>query len=355
MFQLMMLCLASVAVWVGMSLLLFRKKTSEEPEHQQMYSGRRGFWSKSKKTLGIIFLSGGTVAFVSLWIVFSIAITPAGSIKIVKTFGKVDVTQVPLTEGLSFILPWQSTKTMSIRQRQLDRSKGTKSDMDVIADDGTRLNTDVTFYWTLNPVAGAWIYQKFGRGYYNSLQTPSAAGSLRDVVGKVEKWNNLVADKLTVESDATKAFEKSVLDKLVIAGIPKEIASNAFTFPKIDIRRITPPLKILTAIENKKAAVEDLNRQGTEIQIAARKAEKGAQEGFRVRNMLLAIFNPLNENGLLSPDAKLPDNFLPSDIPGIMNSIATKQNAQSIQTAVEQDGVNTILLPAATPVAAPVK
>ncbi len=357
MISLVILALAALVVIVGVGFLFFgQKKTDDNDEGRGSYEyENHGFWSKSKKTIGIIFLGGGTIAFICLWIMFSIVITPAGSINVVKTFGKVDITRTPLTEGLSFIMPYQSVETMSIRQRHLDRNQSTKSSMDVISKDRTKLNTDVTFYWTLNPVAGAWIYQKFGKMYYNSLQVPSAAGSLRDVVGKVETWNTLVEKKLSIEIDATKAFKESVIAKLLNAGIPSDIANNAFTFPKIDIRRVTPPGKILVSIENKKAALEELDRQDTEIKIAKLKAQKGAQEGLRVRNMLLAIFNPVNKDGMLDANAKLPTNFDPKNIPGIINAIASKQNAQSVQTAVEKNDVNTILIPASTPISVPVK
>lgn len=358
MVAIVLLILAVCVVLVGLGFLVFgSKKGDNENEHNS--SGNFSGNSSGKRTLGWSLLGVGTLSFVVLWIGFMLVTIDTGHVGIPATFGKVDTKEIPLGEGLQTKMPWQTVKEMSIRQVSLDRNKAQGTNMEVLAGDRVALNTDASFHWTLQPTAATWIYQKFGLEYWTGLQVPSSASSLRDVVGKIQDWGEVISKKQKAENDVTERFSEFVVKKMLSAGIPVEIANNAFVFPKMDIRRTTPPKTILTAIANKKAATEDLERQDVEIQIEAKKAEKGAQEGLRVRNMLLAIFNPLkfdvdSKEFKLDPKAELPVNFDPANIPGIIGAIAIKQNAQSIQSAVENEGVNTILLPAGTPIAAAV-
>ena len=292
--------------------------------------------------------------FALIAITLSVTIVPSGAVKVLTTFGRVNVQDAPLPEGAHLKLPWQSAHQMSVRQQTFDRNAINDNQMEVIVGDGVTLTMDVSFHWILNPSAAALVYQKFGDRYFERLQIPSAASAIRDVIGSMDEWLNVINNKSQVEQLVTDRFARVVRSKLSASGIPDEITKIAFTFPKVDIRRATPPKAIRQAVAAKKAAQQQLERQETEVKIAAAKAQKGVSEGQRMRYILLALFNDA-KNGVLPDDAKLPEGLAPADVAMLMQALAAKQNAQSVQQATESEGVQTILLPATSPVAVGVK
>ncbi len=271
-------------------------------------------------------VSSGLLIFTVLW--SSVTFVSPGSVKVLGTFGRVDVDDMPLPEGAHLKLPWQATQEMSVRQQTFNRSAANGNQLEMVVGDGVTLKADVSFYWLLNPVGAAWVYQRFGSNYAEHLQIPSAASAIRDVVGSVDDWLTVVTDKARIEERITARFEELVVSKLMAADIATDVAKFAFTFPKMDIRRVTPPKAIKTAIASKKAAQQQLERQKTEIEIAQRKAQKGRAEGERVRNMLLGLFK-------LPSGAQLPESVNPESIATLMYALAKKQEALAIMHAVE--------------------
>ena len=332
----MFLLVGAVVLFVIAVLLWFGQVKAEDETDKELYMVFK--WI----AVALVFVAG---------VISAVTTVPSGSVKGLSTFGRVDVNDPPLSEGLHLKKPWQSTFLMSVRQQTFNRNAAKGNQMEVIVGDGVSLTADVSFHWILQPQAAAWVYQKFGEDYAERLQIPSAAGALRDVVGGMKEWTNVVRDKQMVEVETTKRLASVVREKLLAAGIPADVAQSAFVFPKVDIRRITPPKAIQTAIANKKAAEQDLERQKTEVAIAAMKAQKGVPEGQRIRNMVLAIFNDTNEDGQLPAEAKLPEGITAEGVSALITAIATKQNAQSVQTAAESGKVSTMLIPATSSIA----
>ncbi len=279
----------------------------------------------------------------------------AGNGGVVLTLGKVELSQPALVEGPHWLKPWQSMVQMSAQQISYDRNKAGDNAVEALAGDDVTLNMDASFFWLLSYDAMPYIYQKYGASYWDKLQIPSIASTFRDVIKSKEEWEDVNKEKQEVEISVTKLLKVAVNEKLAAANLPENIIKGAFTYPKMELRRITPPPAITDEIGLKKAAVQKNARKETEIKNAALDAQKRGMDGTAIRQIILRIFNKEDIDGKIPEDAELPANLSAKDISGILDSVARKQMADAAETAAEKGNINSLVImsgetsPAAVP------
>lgn len=224
-----------------------------------------------------------------------------------KTFGV--VSERVLYTGLRLVHPWQSVIRMNIWQQSFERSTAKSNPVVLIGSDQIRVNTDITYHWILNPEYARLIYLHFGESYWNKIIFPTAASALRTGAAGFT-WVEIVAEKRPeVQAAMTDELKKAVISKLVSKGIEPDIADVMFTFPSVDLRRAEPMAeKLLAAVELKKAALQEKERQVTLTSIEDEKAKRRKKEG----------------KGLMNLFEQLPVGFDPNNLPALLQAQALK-------------------------------
>jgi len=243
--------------------------------------------------------------FCGIYFLASVTTIETKEVGVVRTFGIVE--DRVLLSGLRFINPWQSLERMHIWQRSYERSSSKGNAAGLIGSDQIRIDADLTFHWILNPEYARLIYLKFGKSYESKIILPPAASAIREGASGFN-WVEIVAEKRKeVQEAMTRELKNSVIEKLVANGIEADIAEQMFTFPVVDLRRAVPIAEsLLKAVELKKAALQEQERQVTLTAIEDEKAKRRAKEGKGLNNLFRALprgFNPNNLPQLLQAQA----------------------------------------------------
>jgi hypothetical protein len=119
-------------------------------------------------------------------------------------------------------------------------------------------------------------------------------------------------------TDMRRHFQHYVRTDLQELGFTAEEAEHAFVFPPVQLRKVLPPDTILRAVTDKLAAEQEFEKQKTVTATAVEIARRRTREGQGIANLF----------------SNLPKGFSPNQIAVILNAMATKQQADGIEKAV---------------------
>jgi hypothetical protein len=136
------------------------------------------------------------------------------------------------------------------------------------------------------------------------------------------------SERAAVEAAILKEFRNVVFQQFMAAGLTKEETEMAIIIAPVQLRESLPDLKVLNAVAEKTASLQDLERQSTLTEIAEKEAERRKQEGSGVKQLFEA----------------LPENFTASEIAEVLGALANKTRADAMLKAVESGQIDTVIM-----------
>ena len=305
-----------------------------------LFIARRAL-AKHEKTVPFPVLVGLPIAaVVAVIVAFSIIVVDVGTVEVVVAYGSVQKRRYD--PGIHFIVPGSRHDNVVVRRQILEISSldpdsvppaGTAPTPDAqrtlaLTSDRIALAADITLPYSVDPDLAWKIYAEVSPGYETTLLVPAARAAVREAVGSFT-WIDAVTTKRNELEDGILAkFRAIVAENLIGAGFSKEEASQAFVLMPPQIRRLSPPRVLLAAVADRAAADVALERQAVLNQIAAKEAERRANEGLGIRKLVEQL--PTEMNGL--------------QLDKLLYALADKQRADSMQRAVEKDQVKIIVM-----------
>jgi len=263
-----------------------------------------------------------------------------GTIKVVRTFGKIH--ERSYDEGLHFVNPISKRYAMEVRRnlfelqsspnvdaKKATASKATPSTTTIsLSRDRVPLTIDAGFPYKLNDELAWKVYQKIGPAFSDRILKPAARTAVRDAVANFT-WADAVTNRREELAEKIHAlYEGMVIGDLILADFSPEEAKATFKLMPVQIRRMLPPKRILTAVSERLAAEEDLQRQKVLTDIAKQEAERRANEGLGVKKLF----------------SELPSGFTAEQIGHVLGALADKQRADALLKAVENQNISVIFL-----------
>ena len=272
--------------------------------------------------------AGASIMFVVAMVMTGASVirfVPAGHVQVETVFGR--VTGNVIDAGAHVVNPLANWHQMNVRLQIFDFAGGEAAS--ALSLDGTQLDLDTGFNFSLKPEFAHLIFEKIGDEYrYQQFVSSAAREAIRSAVAKFD-WKAAATTERDVLAELMRTeFERNLVGKLSNAGLTAEEAQGAFQFAKVELRRVQPPAKVLNAISEKVAAEEDLERQITLTAIAEEAAKRRAQEGVGVQKLF----------------EQLPENFEPSEISEVLRALAEKERADALMKAVEAGEVKVIVM-----------
>ena len=231
------------------------------------------------------------IAIVALIVVAAIAsasvqIVDSGHRGVLLHWNAVDVTDLPLEEGLHFVVPFQD-QVVNMEVRTLLFVKGTAS----ASKDLQTVTTEVTVNFAPDPNTVNILYKEVGLNYQNRIIAPAVEEVVKQVTANYNA-EELITKRPQVKSD----IELEITKRLNVYNIQTQVISiTDFQFSDLFSRAIESKVE---AEQKAQKAENDLKR----IEVEARQAEaqaigiakanvaqaEGEAEAIRVINAALA-------------------------------------------------------------------
>lgn len=231
-----------------------------------------------------------------------VSVVQAGSVGVVKVFGKVSDT--PVREGLNFINPFASVEAVSVRTSEYTMShvaqEGQISGDDSITSlskDGLPLPIDVTVTYRPNPGRVPWLYRNLGteEDYISKIMRPAARASVRDAVAEFTAQEAYSSKRDQVALSINHKLEKYVQD---ILSKNEGYQGDAFIIQQVLVRNIELPQRLKDSIEAKLTAEQDALRMQYVLQKEKQEAERKRVEGQGIADYQALINQGLTANVL---------------------------------------------------------
>jgi len=272
-------------------------------------------------------LAGVGLGLVAIVVGFTsvIRFVPAGTVEVETVFGR--VTGAHIVAGAHVVNPLANWEQMNVRLQYFDfTGDATASSLSA---DGTQLLLDTAFNFSLSAETAPLIFEHIGgERYYQGIVNSAAREAIRSATAQFEWREAATSEREAMAILMRDEFERGLVDKLSHAGLTQAEAEAAFIIARVDLRRVQPPQRVLTAISEKVASQEDLERQQTLTLIAEEAARRRAQEGLGVQMLF----------------AELPSEYSPRDIAEVLRALAEKERADALMKAVETGQVNVIVM-----------
>jgi regulator of protease activity HflC (stomatin/prohibitin superfamily) len=303
-----------------------------------LFVAQRALGKRGRSVPPRLFYGLPIAALVLAVIASSIMVVDVGTVRVVTVFGR--VKERSYEQGLHFIFPGARHEFMGVRRMMFELSGASLDDPAPAAGaadaqrtvalslDRIPLAIDVNFPYRLNPDLAWKVFANVGPGFEAELLAPAARAALREAAAGFTWTDAVTTKRAEMEERIHSVFQKLVSDNLVGAGFSKNEAAEAISLMSPQIRRLSPPRRILTAVGEVLAAEEDLKRQAILTQIAEREADRRANEGLGVKKLL----------------EQLPKAFAPGQIRELLYALADKQRADTMLKAVEKDQVKVIVM-----------
>jgi uncharacterized membrane protein len=278
------------------------------------------------RTLAVV---GIGVAGLALTALFSVQFVPTGEIRMVRSFGVIQPHTI--TEGFKLKAPWTETESVNIQRQQIAvDSSGADAAVTSLTADQIDLDVDVNFPYRLNPQLVAVLYARVG-GQERITQLLQNAGqsAVRDTLATLKWEQAAITDRNLFEQKLGETLREIVANDLTDAGLSDSDAAQAVIFFNPIIAQAAPPERLRRELEEKQAALVELQRQKTLTDIASEVANRRGAEGEGIASLL----------------AKLPNSakgFTPSEIADLINANAAETRAQALLKAVEAGKLNSI-------------
>ena len=226
------------------------------------------------------------LAFVLLVGSKSLVTIGAGEAGVVfKTFdGGVVTDKPPLSEGIQFILPWNSVVIYEVRQQEAFEK------MNVLSNDGLEIMLEASVWFQPTTENLGKLHQEKGVNYKSRILLPAIRSAARSVVGKYTPAQLYAEKRDIIQSEI---FEET---KLLVA-------DQYIQLNKILVRDVTLPSTIVNAIETKLQQQQELKAYEFRLQTAEKEAQKviieaqGKAEANRILDRSLSA-NVLRDKGI---------------------------------------------------------
>ena len=222
-----------------------------------------------------------------LFLIFSlITLVGAGKVGVKVLFGSVK-TETYLPEGAHLVNPFLEIRKVSVRTQTYtmsgDSLEGQKHGDDAlvaISSDALSLKIEVSVLYRVLPQAAAWVYQKFGDEWVESIIRPSVRSSIR----------NAAPHFLAQEAYAQKREELQLLSEKELVTSINSLTKNsgysgtAIEIQQVLIRDIQLPISVKKSIEQKISAEQDALKMDFVIQKERKEAIRKGVEAEGIRN-----------------------------------------------------------------------
>jgi regulator of protease activity HflC (stomatin/prohibitin superfamily) len=276
-------------------------------------------------TLGIL-----AVVFI---IYNTILIVPPGTTYVGTWFGTVQ--EKTYSQGMQFVNPMLSFEKMDVRQRDAEFKSASgqsvsESDVTAVSSNNLPMTIDVTYLFTLNQKYAWWVYKNIGDDtvYYQNLIVRAAKTATRNATAEFTDEQAMTSKRVQLSDKMAKDFKETLVQNMTERGLPPADAEQVFTVLPVMLSKILPPEAVITAISNKAAALQDLERQKTLTFIAQEVALRRAQEGSGVNKLF----------------AELPKDVKPEQIAIVLRALAEKTRADAELKAVETGKVSSMII-----------
>ncbi|MCX6739448.1 MAG: SPFH domain-containing protein [Candidatus Parcubacteria bacterium] len=273
-------------------------------------------------------------AILAAFIVYnSLIIVPPGETYVGVWFGTVQ--EQTYSQGMEFVNPMLSFHSMNVRQRDAEFKSASgqavsESDVTAVSSNNLPMTIDVTYLYTLNQKYAWWVYRNIGddTSYYQNLIVRAAKTATRNATAEFTDEQAMTSKRVELSDKMAKDFEATLVQNMEQRGLSKADAEQVFTVLPVMLSKILPPEAVITAISNKAAALQDLERQKTLTSIAQEVANRRAQEGSGVNKLF----------------AELPKDVKPEQIAIVLRALAEKTRSDAELKAVESGKVSSMII-----------
>lgn len=286
--------------------------------------------SSAKRASFLLIVVGVVISFSSM-----VKVINAGTVGVVRTFGKVD--ELPLTEGLHMVNPFSTVEQISIRTEQYTMS-GVRGEGAIKGDDAIRTLTrdglplpiDITVAFRPVPSMVPWLYRNIGmpEDYIGKIIRPASRAAVRDAVASFTAQEAYTTKREMLSATITKEVERYVRETLAKS---EGYRGEAFVVQQVLIRNIELPDKLKASIEAKLTAEQEALRMEYVLQ-----KEKQEAERKRIEARGIADFQAIVSQGL-------NDKLLKWKGIEATQALADSQNSKIIVIGGGKDGLPIIL------------
>jgi regulator of protease activity HflC (stomatin/prohibitin superfamily) len=311
-----------------------------------LYVARRALSRRGRSLPFKVMVALPLLAISAVIVAFSLMVVQVGTVKVVSVFGK--VREVSYTSGLHLVVPGSRAAEMSIRRQVFELSGGSLDDAppappaaapaaapaaDVLrtlalTSDRIPLAVDINFPFILNPDLAWKVFANVGPNYQAELLAPAARAAVRAATAGFSWTGAITTERVELEKRILELFQQTVSENLVGAGFTAKEAQSALALAPPQVRRMSPPRRLLTAVGETLAAQEELKRQGILVEVGLQEAQRRANEGLGIQKLL----------------NQLPKEFAPADLKSLISAAADKQRADAMLKAVERDQVKVMIM-----------
>jgi len=230
--------------------------------------------NKGEKKLLILVL---VIALVGILILLSTTTIPAGHVGVGNIFGDVDHNEFP--QGLHLINPVMGITTMSIQTQSI------KHTADILTKEGLSVNVEVTSWYHLDANEASDVYQNIGVYYKDKIVVPKIRSAIRSEVAKF--------NATAVYSEQRTQVEQAIFDEAY-----DDMKSKGIILEKVMIRNVKLPDQLMTAIEEKQAQREQIQKKQYEVEKQQLESERMRVEAQGIADANQIISESLDEKYL---------------------------------------------------------
>ena len=224
-----------------------------------------------------------SVFLIALWILWPLAIVPAGHMGVVTLFGKVD--PIPLAAGLHVIVPLSNVHNINVQILKHE------SDGDAASKDLQGVHTKITTNFNVIPASAAKLYAEIGVNYEAKLFDGAIQETFKAITANYTA-EELIKKREQVTGEITQLFKQKIA----------QLSDSAIRIDAVFIKNFQFGAAFNKAIEEKQVAEQtalkasrDLERIKIEADQARAKAQgeadarimsaKAEAESFRLKSM----------------------------------------------------------------------
>lgn len=221
--------------------------------------------------------------FIALWVLWPLAIVPAGHMGVVSLFGKVD--PVPLEAGLRVIVPLSNVHHINVQILKHD------SDGDAASKDLQGVHTKITTNFNVIPASTAKLYAEIGVNYEAKLFDGAIQETFKAITANYTA-EELIKKREQVTGEMTQLFKQKIA----------QLSDSAIRIDAVFIKNFQFGAAFNKAIEEKQVAEQtalkasrDLERIKIEADQARARAQgeadarimsaKAEAESFRLKSL----------------------------------------------------------------------
>jgi regulator of protease activity HflC (stomatin/prohibitin superfamily) len=168
-----------------------------------------------------------------------ITVIRAGHVGVVDIFG--NVSPVTLKSGIQLVNPFARVVQMSVQTLEI------KETMDVPSKEGMTVGIEVSVLFHLDPEKAADVYRTVGEDYVGTILEPQFRSVTRGVTA-------------SYEAKALYTSEREAVAQLITVDLKKLVEARGVIIESTPMRRLTLPVKITSAIEDKLSADQESQR-----------------------------------------------------------------------------------------------